>query len=111
MKLRFYAAGDTLVSLRDVEGRSLPVPSRGVPARYIGREYDAAVRGYPATKEAFECEDGTGLAEHCKKNVRCGDLLCADEATAAACGVSFAPMNFKDGVHVPAPAKASKGSS
>ena len=86
MKLRFLAREDLLV-------RELGVH------RYYGRTFDAATRGWPATKEGAEFESGTPDAEKCAKSCRKGELFAADEATAQAVGVGFVAHDFKDGVY------------
>jgi hypothetical protein len=100
MKLRFLAARDALVHERHADGSSMQ-HAIGVPDRFVGRAYDAKLRGYPATREPYECNDGTGEAEYLKRECRVGDLHAADEATAKACGVELASVEFQDGVWVP----------
>lgn len=96
--LRFYAAGDACLPRRTADGQNMPV-SVGAPVRYVGRKHDPKTRGYPATKEPYECDSGTREAAYLKKHI--GSLVAADAETAAACGVKFVPHEFKDGVWVP----------
>ncbi|UOF77398.1 hypothetical protein [Caudoviricetes sp.] len=94
MKLKFLAREDLLVR----EGGIGPVI--GEAARYYGRTFDPATRGYPAVKELFEVEaesyDGVKCAKQCRK----GALFAADKGTADALGVTFIETEFKDGAHV-----------
>lgn len=103
MKLRFLAREDQLVRIPGAK----PLP--GQPDMYVGRTFDAASRGYPATKDGYECDadsdGGRRLARLCRID---GSLFPANAETAAACGVSFAQTEFKSGVHVVASSKPSK---
>ncbi len=97
MKLRFLARGDLLV-------RELGVH------RYYGRAFDAATRGWPATKEGCEFDAGTPDADKCSKSCRKGELFAANAETASALGVDLIQTEFKDGVHfAAAPKKTSSG--
>lgn len=102
MQLRFYAAGDSLVHERNPDGSSMPAV-RGQHARYVGRSYDPATRGYPASSDPYVVDSDTCAGEvvYLKRCVADGDLVPADAATAAACGVSFARVVVKSGVAVP----------
>lgn len=94
MKLRFLARGDLLV-------RELGVH------RYYGRTFDAALRGWPATKEGCEFEHDSPDGLKCAKVCRKGDLFAANAETASAVGVALIQTEFKDGVHVAAAPKKS----
>lgn len=95
MKLKFLAREDLLVREAGIG------PVIGEAARYYGRTFDPATRGYPASKEPFEVdaesEDGLKCAKQCRK----GALFAADEQTAAAIGVDFIDHEFNGaGAHV-----------
>ena len=74
-------------------------PVIGEAARYYGRTFDPATRGYPASKEPFEVEldseDGLKCAKQCRK----GALFAADKSTAEAIGVDLIDTEFRDGAH------------
>ncbi len=109
--LRFYARADLLVYVPGAR------PGQGESPRYVGRGF---VRGepnkggaqYPALKEAFECDEDSDAARRLVKLTRRdGSLWPADATTAAACGVEFTPVEFRDGAWLaksaaPAPALA-----
>lgn len=105
MQLRFYARGTALVSLpgeRRVVGQS---------PRYVGRILkivDGAAT-WPASEEPFACasENAARLIRRCAA----GDLLPADEITAARCGVPFVPVEFDGGAWMPAAPAAPKPSA
>lgn len=94
MKLSFLAREDSLVREAGI------APQIGQPARYYGRTFDSTARSYPATKEGFECEDGTEDAEKCARQVRKGTLFAGNRKTAEAIGVPFVETEWKDGVYV-----------
>lgn len=100
MALRFFAARDALVHERHADGSSMQ-QSIGSPDRFVGRTFDAAKRGYPATKEPYECAEGTGEATYLIRECKVGDLHPADKHTAEVCGVELPSLEFKDGVHIP----------
>jgi hypothetical protein len=100
--LRFYAREDQLVRETGIH------PRIGDAARYYGRKFDTATRGYPAISEAFAVAEGGEDAPKCMKACRKGALWPADEATASACGVKFVPVECVDGAWV---AKTSKPAS
>lgn len=99
MKLRFHAREDFLVREAGV------APSIGQAARYYGRTFDPATRGYPAVKDAVEFEQGTEDADKCSKQCRKGCMWAADKDTAAALGVAFVDVAFSEGAWI---AKAGK---
>lgn len=101
MKLRFIAARDALVPERRTDGSAIGSLPIGQAYRYIGRVYDPEKRGYPASKDAFECDSDTGLAAYLIKETREASLNPADVATAKACGVPYVQHEFSDGVWVP----------
>lgn len=103
MKLRFLAARDALVHERHADGSSMQ-QAIGTPDRFVGRTYDAKLRGYPATKEPYECDSDTGEATYLIRECRNGDLHPADTATAKVCGVDMPNVDFRDGVWVPSTA-------
>lgn len=96
--LKFYAREDKLVR------EPGPLPVVGQSVSYVGRRWDAALHGYPATTEPYAVDGasapGQRLATLC---VRDASLWAADEATAAACGASFVPVKFVDGAWIAAP--------
>lgn len=99
MILKFYARDDLLVTEPGTTQYA------GQLARYIGRSWDKTLYGYPATKEPF-CVDSnspTG-ARLLKLMLREQSLWPADEATAAACGMSLTKLSFTSGVWLPAKA-------
>ncbi len=114
--LKFYAREDALVRYPGI------VPAIGQAPRYIGREFlmGEAERGAdgkmrttkpasnPATKDPAEFAEGTAEAAAVMRHCRKGALWAADKDTAAACGVEFVAVEFKDGVWVKATAKPSK---
>lgn len=103
-KLRFYAKGSATVS---VPFSRLPI---GQAASFVGRTFDPKARTYPATLEPYEVEANSDAGRRLVRLVRIdGDLWPADEATAAACGVPFVPVEIKDGVAVPKETKPSGG--
>jgi hypothetical protein len=91
MKLRFAAREDLLVREAGTTYRA------GSPARYYGRSFDAATRGYPANAEPYaveaESDDGQRSAKQCRK----GALWAADKETAAAVGVEFVEIEHAEG--------------
>jgi hypothetical protein len=107
MKLRFYAREDQLA--REPGQR----PAIGQAARYIGRTFVPAKKerqngadvvveaaSNPASKDAAEFDseriDAADL-DALKRHVRKGAIWCADAETAAFCGATFVPVEFKDG--------------
>jgi hypothetical protein len=105
MKLKFVAREDLLVREAGIG------PVIGEAARYYGRTFDPATRGYPASKEAFEVELDSEDGQKCAKQCRKGVLFAFDEETAAALGVDFVPHEFTGGAHVakrPVKAEAKK---
>ncbi len=86
MILKFYAREDQLVREPGIG------PSIGVPARYVGRYFDAALRGFPAhdNAQAFDTDlvESRDIAD-LKRSTRKGGLWPADTETAAECGVPF----------------------
>ncbi|HTJ17826.1 MAG TPA: hypothetical protein VL494_13695 [Steroidobacteraceae bacterium] len=103
MQLKFYAREDALVREAGVH------PRIGEATRYYGRSFDTATRGYPADKEPFVVESDTEDGDKCAKQCRQKRALwAADEKTAAAIGVPFVPVEWKDGAVVAkaAPKKA-----
>ncbi len=103
MKLRFYARDDVPVYHPEVPKRS------GQPAYYVGRRYDLAKGGYPATETGEEIESdseaGVRLMMLCKRDQ---SLWPADKVTAEACGVEFSDVEFVNNAWV---LKASKAPS
>jgi len=96
MQLKFYARDDLLVAWPGM------LPAVGQPRRYVGRRFDAAIRGYPATDDptAFDSESAEG--KRLVARVRRESCLWpADKETAAACGVEFVAVDVRDGVAVP----------
>lgn len=93
MKLKFLAKDDQLVTEPGTTNLA------GQVARYIGRVWDDAIHGFPATQTPYECEadspDGRRLTKLLRRD-NC--LIPADPATAAACGVEFVPHKFCNGV-------------
>lgn len=89
----------------------------GQVSRYLGRNTSVANAGtpeevvsYPATSEGFSCDADSDLGRRAVKLTRRDFAFWpADSDTAAACGVEFQPVEFKDGVFVPAVAKAKAG--
>ena len=100
MKLRFYAAADTLVCERHQYGSSM-ANVVGNPARFVGRTFDPDLLGYPASSDPHECESGTGEALYLIREVKDGALIPADKETAAACGVAFVEHFNDSGVMRP----------
>ena len=94
--LRFIASGDTLVL---VPGAA-QVP--GQAPKYVNRILQD--RAFPAVQEPYQCDEAVSpqRAQRLKKHCRNGDLLPADRATAAACGVPFVEHEFRDGAWTPA---------
>lgn len=103
MILKFIAREDALAREPGVR------PAIGQPARYIGRRFDPAIKGHPATEEphCFNTEriDPLTLAD-LKRAARKGSIWPADDATAAECGVSRPNVAFADGVWTLKPATA-----
>lgn len=83
MKLKFLPAGDA----HPLEPHA-PL-AVGQPARRIGRKFDWESKTYPLSGSPYQCEDGTREAARCRKMLRVGDIVAADEQTAKACGVKF----------------------
>lgn len=101
MKLSFRAREDLLVRVPGMP------PAIGQASMYVGREFDAKTRGYPASKQAYEVESDSDEGRRLIKLVRReGALWPADEQTAKACGVEFVSVEFKDGAYV---ARAARG--
>lgn len=106
MILKFYACEDTLVSV--------PGPRTvGQPPRYVGRKFQPAADGkpasHPATEKPYEVDssgqEGRRLKRVCRRD---GSLYPADAATAKACGVELPSVTFANGAwseKLAAPAK------
>lgn len=68
---------------------------------YIGREYDAETRAYKLTADPAVCisHDNAGKetaeAQRVREFVQRGELLAADKATAAFCGVAFVELELR----------------
>jgi hypothetical protein len=94
MKLRFLAREDQLVFVPHIN------VSPGAPERYVGRRFDAALRGYPATEQPHEFDSESTQGQRLIRLVtRDGCLWPADEATAKACGMKAQPkVKFAHGV-------------
>jgi hypothetical protein len=95
MLLRFYACGNTLVSV--------PGPRFvGQVPRYVGRKFQPAADGkptsHPATEKPYEVDsasnEGRRLSLVCRRD---GSLYAADVETAKACGVDLLDVSFADG--------------
>lgn len=96
MRLRFYAREDQLVPLPGHR------PLVGQAASYVGRKFDAATRGYPATPAPFECDSDSDEGRRLIKMTRRDACLWpADLETADVCGVAFVAVEVRDGVAVP----------
>jgi len=99
-KLKFFAKDDDLVYVPD-----FPRVKGAIP-QYVGRKFVPADgtngASFPASAEPFECdsedENGKALVNKFQRGKR--GLWPADEATAKACGVSFAAVEVKDGIAV-----------
>ncbi len=103
MILRFFAREDILATVPDAPialGQHIP---------RVGRTF---VNGtMPATKEPHDVDTdkvSMQVVEAYKRMARFEDIWCADEATAAMCGVQVLNLIFKDGAYVRAPEKVSK---
>lgn len=97
MRLSFWAKEDQLVPVPGVR------PSIDQAPEYVGRAFlPGKPAGFPATEVPFvvdsETTEGRRLV-HLTRRDAC--LLPADEATAAACGMSFVPHQLTDGVMAP----------
>jgi hypothetical protein len=97
MELKFCAKGDLLVTRPGFR----PTTGGGAVPEYVGREFvpangDAAAK-HPASSKPFAVAASSDDARRLQKRCRRGELLAFDEATARACGVPFAPVEFKDG--------------
>lgn len=92
-RLKFWAKEDLLVSLPN------SVRIVGQPARYVGRKFDPSTKGYPATKEPYECEaksrEGRRLISLMRRE---SSLYPADQETAEICGVPYNELEFKSSV-------------
>lgn len=81
----------------------------GQVARFVGREWSESIHGFPAASEPYECDSETDECRRLLKIARRdGALLPADQATADAIGVPFAPLKFKGGAWFAAPQTTSK---
>jgi hypothetical protein len=104
--LRFYARADFMVNARP--GETLRI---GMPVPRIGRDHlpDGSL---PASKEVFECDSESACGRNALHSMRVKPrnppLWPADEATAAACGVPFTPVEWVDGEWLPKKSKATK---
>ncbi len=76
-KLKLLAVGNKMIN-------DLDALRRGI-SRYIGRKWDNALKGFPATIEPSVVPTTTEYV----KAVQCGDLAPGDEETAKYCGVPF----------------------
>lgn len=110
-KVRFYARGDQLVAVPE------QIPMVGSPRLYVGREFLRATQdsrgkvlkpaAYPAAKSAHEFDSdtltGSLVVDEVRRSHRqgCQSLWCADEETAAICGVPFVPVGLQAGSWVP----------
>lgn len=109
MKLSFYAKPGHCVHWPDrmrVSGRVY---------QYVGRQYNAETRVHEALAEPVVVDTEHADAEHCRAAERLrrvcardSALWPADEATAAACGVPFVPVELRDGEWRPVPMKSAK---
>jgi hypothetical protein len=93
--LKFIAREDALVREPGIR------PAIGQAARYVGRYFDAALRGHPAHDKPAEFDtdkiepvDVSDL----KRAARKGGIWPADAATAAECGVALPEVEFSEGV-------------
>lgn len=92
-KLRFFARDDQLVAMPGFH------PVAGQLPMYVGRRFDAALTGFPATQEPAEFDTETSAGQRLMQLTRRdGALWAADPETAALCGVSFVETSFRDGV-------------
>jgi len=83
-KLKLFASADKMINDHDAL-------EAGV-CRYIGRKWDATLKGFPATDKPSEVKP---LPEYVLA-VKIGDLLPADEKTAEYCGVPFVAAKKAD---------------
>lgn len=88
-KLKLLAVGTKMVNDHDALNAGV--------CRYIGRRWDASLKGYPATDTPSEVKP---LGEYVHA-VQIGDLAPADEATASYCGVPFIKPKKADVSEVP----------
>jgi hypothetical protein len=95
-RLKFYAREDQLVFVPYI------TVSAGAPERYVGRRFDAKLRGYPATKEPFTCDADSNVGERLVLLTRRDSCLWpADDETAQACGMRKAPeLKYASGAWV-----------
>ena len=100
--LRFYARHDHRVWYPGFKA------GVGQPPIYLGRKHVPAADGQPssspATEQAIECELGSEVANRIIRlmTVDACDppFFCADEQTAALCGLPYVPAEFSNGVWV-----------
>ena len=64
----------------------------GQTRRYVGREFVAADRAYPAKSEPDQIPDTDADAPHLLRKVSRGELWAADEHTARVAGVAFVAL-------------------
>lgn len=90
MRLRFCAVPGMCVRDPDAVARTGDLP------RYLGRQYDPAVKPgssietcFPVVAEGFEVEAGTPKARHCEKLCKQGALKAMNEAAAKRSGVKL----------------------
>lgn len=80
MRLKFYPNGTAMPKW----------PNRGRgDYPYMGRQWDADTRQNKATEDPCEVASGTPEARRAIQYAKDGALLCADEGTAAACGLVY----------------------
>lgn len=81
-KLKLIAVGTKLI--HDYKALDAGV------CRYIGRRWDATLKGWPVTDKPSEVDPMPEYVEAVKR----GDLAPGDEETAKYCGVSFSSQNI-----------------
>lgn len=104
MRLSFYARESALAYIPGAVKRTGQAPP------YVGRELVRGGKDRPAAYPATEAPHVVNIDERkmvdqqalCRwqKLARDGAVWCADPATAAACGVEFVPVSFRDGVWI-----------
>lgn len=98
-----------MLKFRAKPGMSTPWPNShvgGQVRRFIGRQYDAEKRAYPASDEPTQVDEKDEDAVHIIRRCSRGELWAADESTARACDVAFVDLaRDEDGEWIAAAAK------
>ncbi len=104
--IKFYAKENQMVKIPGAQARP------GQPDMYVGRDFDAANRGYKINDTGYTVDENSDAGQRLIRLTRIDDcLIPADKYTADLCGKEYVPVEFKSGVFVEKSNKSPKQSS